>query len=110
MAQALTHQFDPAAQNPVITLLLRLVDLVCTMQDKSPVTTTPKLRELRSLLDQLDERVFTGKVSIPVKRHASTSATISTHTAAVIKPSVDGHEFDEIIVSVPDRQDIYGVV
>ena len=110
LAQAAAHQFDPSAYMSVVDLLLRLVDVLCSMRNKTPALTAPKLAELRSLLDGLEQQKLTGRILVPVKRHAGTSATISAYTASVIEPGTDDDAFDHVVITVPSRLEIYGLV
>jgi len=110
LAQAATYQLANDLQNSSILLMLRLIDLVLTMQDKVPSTTAQKLRDLRMLLDHTDESYLSGKLNIPVRKHISASSTMSDDTLAVVVLGANSDEFDSIIVSLPDRLQLYGMV
>ncbi|KAK1655512.1 cohesin loading factor [Colletotrichum phormii] len=110
LAQATKFQLDPSVQIPQLDVLTLLLDLACSMHQKTPDILIHKLRTLQAKLDaNLGSQTWTDlnpEILIPVKKHNSTSATLSDDTSAIIRSGPTNGQHDYIVMTFLNRLEI----
>ncbi|KAJ3947286.1 uncharacterized protein N0V96_003677 [Colletotrichum fioriniae] len=110
LAQATKFQLDPSVQIPQLDVLTLLLDLACSMHQKTPDILIHKLRTLQAKLDaNLGSQTWTDlnpEILIPVKRHSSTSATLSDDTTAILRSGPIDGQHDYVVMTFLNRLEI----
>ncbi|KAL0465691.1 cohesin loading factor domain-containing protein [Neurospora intermedia] len=107
IAQAQKLQFDDAAHLPQLDVLLLLLDLACSLRQKSHRDAAQKLSVLQSKLEELRNLPSWSSVShellLPIRRVVNDAApTLSRDTEAVLRRG-DG-TFDYLVLSALGKQ------
>ncbi|CAN8095507.1 unnamed protein product [Discula destructiva] len=96
IAQAARYQLDPSVHIPQIEVLTLLLDLACSLQQKTPGVAMQKLRALQSRMDELvqasDWDVLRDELQLPLKRQPNSSASVTQDTNTIIRPGGE-HNF-----------------
>ncbi|GJC82027.1 hypothetical protein ColLi_04865 [Colletotrichum liriopes] len=110
LAQATKYQLDPSVQIPQLDVLTLLLDLACSMHQKTPDILIHKLRSLQAKLDaNLGSQTWTDlnpEILIPVKKHNATSATLSDDTSAILRAGSSDGQHDYIVMTFLNRLEI----
>ena len=108
IAQATKNQFEPTARIPMLDILIRLLDLMCSMHDRSQESVHRKLRTLQETIDKAPSQLLeAGVISIPVKRQPAASQAISVDTAAIVRPASASEETDFLTVTVIEKAELH---
>ncbi|EFQ27927.1 cohesin loading factor [Colletotrichum graminicola] len=110
LAQATKYQLDPSVQIPQLDVLTLLLDLACSMHQKTPDILIHKLRSLQAKLDaNLGSQTWTDlnpEILIPIKKHNATSATLSDDTSAILRAGSSNGQHDYIVMTFLNRLEI----
>ena len=112
IAQAQKLQFDAAAHLPQLDVLLLLLDLACSLRQKSHRDAAQKLSVLQSKLEELRNLPSWSSVSdellLPIRRVVNDAApTLSRDTEAVLRRG-DG-AFDYLVLSALGKQESFAM-
>ncbi|KAK1778980.1 cohesin loading factor-domain-containing protein [Copromyces sp. CBS 386.78] len=112
IAQAQKLQFDDAAHLPQLDVLLLLLDLACSLRQKSHRDAAQKLSVLQSKLEELRNLPSWSSVSdellLPIRRVGNDAApTLSRDTEAVLRRG-DG-AFDYLVLSALGKQESFAM-
>lgn len=112
IAQAQKLQFDDAAHLPQLDVLLLLLDLACSLRQKSHRDAAQKLSVLQSKLEELRNNPSWSSVSdellLPVRRVVNDAApTLSRDTEAILRRG-DG-AFDYLVLSALGKQESFAL-
>jgi hypothetical protein len=111
IAQASKLQLDDSVRTPQADVLLLLLDLACSLHQKTHQISAQKLNALQRRLDELkqsqDWSSQFGEVLLPVNRMQNTSQTISKDTRAVLRPGEDG--VDYLVLSTLGKQEAWAL-
>ncbi|PSR94334.1 cohesin loading factor [Coniella lustricola] len=96
IAQAARYQLDPSVHIPQIEVLTLLLDLACSLQQKSPQVTMQKLKALQFRMDELvqtsDWDQSRDELLLPLNKQTSSNSTVSDDTSTIIRPGTE-HNF-----------------
>lgn len=111
IAQASKMQLDDSVRTPQADVLLLLLDLACSLHQKTHSISAQKLNALQRSLEDLkqsqDWSSQFGHVLLPINRMPNTSQTISNDTRAVLQPGGDG--IDYLVLSALGKQEAYAL-
>ncbi|KAI0167118.1 cohesin loading factor-domain-containing protein [Hypoxylon sp. FL1284] len=109
IAQALKYQLDNSLRMPQLDALALMLDLACSLHQKSVQTIMQKLRELQdhmdaSIANKTWHQVET-ELPLPVKK--SNGLVISRDTAAILRPGSDDDPCDYLAMSLWNKIDAF---
>ncbi|KAK0635521.1 cohesin loading factor [Bombardia bombarda] len=111
IAQASKLQLDDSVHLPQIDVLLLLLDLACSLRQKSHQLSGQKLNALQTKLDELrhspDWASLSNEVLLPINRSPNASQTISNDTRAILRPGND--RVDYLVLSALGKQESYAL-
>lgn len=111
IAQASKLQLDDSVHLPPIDVLLMLLDLACSLHQKSIQVAAQKLSVVQTKLDELrhspDWAVLSSEVLLPIRRLPNSAQTISNDTRAVLRPGDGG--VDYLVLSTLGKQEAYAL-
>lgn len=97
IAQAARYQLDPFIQIPQLEVLTLLLDLACSLQQKSPQIAMQKLKALQIRMDELVVAhawdVTRDELLLPLKKHPNSSHSVTSNTETIIKPGPGEHNY-----------------
>ncbi len=97
LAQASKYQLDESVHIPQLDFLTHLLDLACSLQLKSPKDAVTKMTALQNCADEWKDSPLWGDASsdllLPLRKQSTSSPTISSDTAAVIRPGDGERDF-----------------
>lgn len=109
IAQASKLQLDDTINLPQLDILLLLLDLACSLRQKSHLVSFQKLSILQKRLDELrDSTEWTSssnEVLLPIWRSPG-QTTISKDTSAILRP---GEAVDYLVLSALGKQETYAL-
>lgn len=101
IAQAARYQLDPFIQVPQLEVLTLLLDLACSLQQKSPQIAMQKLKALQIRMDELVGAhawdITRDELLLPLKRQFNSSHSVTEDTNTIIKPGPG--EFNYLVLS-----------
>lgn len=110
IAQAAKLQLDESVHLPQMDIMLLLLDLACSVHQKSQ-TSSQKLNALQTRLEELrmsrDWIPISSELLLPIKRSPNAASTISQDTQAVLRPGDD--ERDYLVLTTLGKQEAYGL-
>lgn len=111
IAQASKLQLSDDVHLPQIDVLLLLLDLACSLHQKSPKLSQQKLNALQTRLEELrhssEWAALSGEVLLPIHRMANAPLTISKDTRGVLRPG-EGN-IDYLILTTIGKQEAYAL-
>ncbi len=111
IAQASKLQLDAAVHIPQIGILLLLLDLACSLQQKNPAMYGQKLSALQARLEELknapDWASVSAEVLLPIRCPPNLPSTISPDTRAILRPGADN--VDYLVLSALGKQEAFAV-
>ena len=113
IAQASKLQLDDAVHLPQIDVLILLLDLACSIHQKSHQISSEKLNTLTTKLDNLryspEWGTKSNEVLLPINRMANAQPTISNDTRAVLRPGPQNHTSDYLVLTTLQKQEAYAL-
>lgn len=107
IAQASKLQLDEAIHTPQTDVLLLLLDLACSLNQKTHQLSQQKLGALQRRLEELkqsqDWSPRSGEMLLPVNRLPNAQQTVSNDTRAILRPGDDG--IDYLVLSTLRKQE-----
>lgn len=111
IAQASKLQLNDDVHLSQIDVLLLLLDLACSLHQKSPKMTQQKLNALQTRLEELRHSPewpgISEEMLLPIRRPVNAPLTISNDTRGVLRPG-DG-TVDFLVMSIIGKQEAYGL-
>lgn len=111
IAQALKYQFEDSVRIPQLDILALMLDLACSLQQKSVQVI---MQKLRSLQDQIDACMsdkswhpIETELLLPIQK--SNTQVISYDTSAVLRPGADNDPHDYLAMSFWSKLEAYTV-
>lgn len=97
IAQASRYQLDPQAHIPQIEVLALLMDLACSLQQKTHQVVSQKLRALQYRMDELvqtsDWDHHRDELLLPLKKQPNSSTSVTGDTSTIIRSGNDGQNY-----------------
>lgn len=110
IAHAAKYQHEPTAQNQTLSILVLLLDLMCSMHEKDVNAAALKAKRLQSSLDATKSEDLSGVIFVSIRKNPADSNIISADTAAIIRPSTANDEFDHLVVSSLNKLELYSLM
>ncbi|KAK4203251.1 cohesin loading factor-domain-containing protein [Triangularia verruculosa] len=111
IAQVSKIQMESSVQIPQIDILLRLLDLACSLHQKTHSISAQKLNLLQRLLEELrnspDWPLHTGEVLLSISRMPNSAPTVSKDTRAVVRQG-EGN-VDYLVLSTLGRHEAWAI-
>ncbi|KAI0969803.1 hypothetical protein F4678DRAFT_463131 [Xylaria arbuscula] len=103
IAQASKYQLDDSMSIMQLDVLRLVLDLACSLQQKSPHMISQKLKALQ---DQMDASIKNTKwgfqdrqLLLPIQKQAFNQQIVSLDTSSIIQPGGDGDGYDYLAMS-----------
>jgi hypothetical protein len=101
IAQASKYQLDQSVHLPQLDVLTLVLDLACSLQQKTPQLALQKLKALQTRMDELIQSpewdATQQEMLLPFKKHLASSSCISEDTRAIVRPG--GGELDLLVLT-----------
>ncbi len=111
IAQASKLQFDESIRTPQTDVLLLLLDLACSMHQKTYQISAQKLSALQKRLEELkqspDWSSQSGEMLLPIHRMQNSQQIVTADTRAVLRPGDDG--MDYLVLSTLGKQEAWAL-
>lgn len=111
IAQVSKLQLDDSIHAPQADVLLLLLDLACSLHQKTHQISAQKLGALQRRLEELkqsqDWPSRSGEMLLPINRMQNAHQTISNDTRAVLRPGDDG--VDYLVLSALGKQEAWAL-
>lgn len=109
IAQASKLQLDASVHLPQIDVLLLLLDLACSLRQKSHQISWQKLGVLQKKLDELRDSPewASNEILLPIGRSTSSPQTISNDTRAILRPGDESTDY--LVLSALGKQETYAL-
>lgn len=103
IAQASKYQLEDSVHILQLDILALMLDLACSLYQKSPQIVTQKVKTLQSRLDTCinsDEWSSTGtELFLPIHKQSGNLKVISGDTASVLRPGKEHEPCDYLVMS-----------
>jgi len=110
IARASKYQLDPQLRIPQLDILVLLLDLGSSMNQKNPGIMSQKLTALQNRLDAAEDwQITSSTLQLPVKKVPS-AHHVSEDTAGVIRPGPDDDGHDYLVLSFVARAELFILV
>lgn len=110
IAKASKYQLMPQSRIPQVDILILLLDLACSMQQKHPDLMIQKLKALQIRMDEAtDWQTTTASLRLPIKK-ASGMQPLSEDTAAVVEAGGPEDANDYLVFSYVAKAELYILV
>lgn len=110
LAQAAKYQLDPSVQIPQLDVLTLLLDLACSMHQKTPDILIYKLKSLQAKLDENHSSAtwtdLNPEILIPIRKQNAASATLSDDTTAILRTGTAESPHDYVVMSFLNKIEI----
>ncbi|KAI1477199.1 cohesin loading factor-domain-containing protein [Daldinia eschscholtzii] len=111
IAQALKYQFEDSVRIPQLDALALMLDLACSLHQKSVQVIMQKLKNLQDHMDTYMNdnswHPIESQLLLPIRN--SPTLTISHDTAAILRPGPDGGFYDYLVMSFWSKLEAYNV-
>ena len=109
IAQASKLQLDESVHLPQIDVLLLLLDLTCSLRQKSHQMSRQKLGALQKKLEDLRDSPewASSEMLLPIVRSTTSSQTISNDTRAILRPGNESTDY--LVLSALGKQETYAL-
>lgn len=108
IAQASKFQLEDSAHVAQVVLLKSILDLACSLRQKSPDASLSKIKSLQDRLDETHDMNWkSSELLLPMKKDAGSKATISPDTGAIIRVGNDEHDF--LVINFMSKPDTYAL-
>lgn len=110
IARASKYQLDPLLRIPQVDILILLLDLACSMQQKNPDVMGQKLKALQMRMDEAtDWQTSATSLFLPIKKQSGMQP-VSEDTAAIIQPGKPEDANDYLVLSYVAKAELYILV
>lgn len=110
IARASKYQLDPLLRIPQVDILILLLDLACSMQQKNPDVMAQKLKALQMRMDEAtDWQTSATSLFLPIKKQSGMQP-VSEDTAAIIQPGKPEDANDYLVLSYVAKAELYILV
>lgn len=103
IAQASKYQLEDSMTIMQLDVLQLVLDLACSLQQKSPQMISQKLKALQDKMDASIKNANWGfqdrQLLLPIHKQANNQSIISSDTSSIIRPGEDGDGYDYIVMS-----------
>lgn len=103
IAQASKYQLEESAHIMQLDILALMLDLACSLYQKSPQVVAQKVKELQSRLDTClsseDWGLASTDLFLPIHKHTGGLKIISPDTSSVLRPGEDDEPYDYLVMS-----------
>ncbi|KAI1126373.1 cohesin loading factor-domain-containing protein [Nemania abortiva] len=103
IAQASKYQLEGSMSIMQLDVLQLVLDLACSLQQKSPQMISQKLKALQDKMDASIKDTTWGfqerQLLLPIHKQASNQPIISSDTSNIIRPGENDESFDYIVLS-----------
>lgn len=106
IAQASKYQLNESVHIPQIDVLILLLDLECSLQQKTPTIVMQKLRALQARMDAILKSASSwssDELLLPIKKTSSSNQSISEDTRTILRPGPDEHDFLILSFATPSQ-------
>ncbi|KAI1663049.1 cohesin loading factor-domain-containing protein [Daldinia decipiens] len=111
IAQALKYQFEDSVRIPQLDALALMLDLACSLHQKSVQVIMQKLKNLQDHMDTYMNdnswHPIESQLLLPIRN--SNIMTISHDTAAILRPGPDDGFYDYLVMSFWSKLEAYNV-
>ncbi|KAI1805466.1 cohesin loading factor-domain-containing protein [Daldinia bambusicola] len=111
IAQALKYQLEDSVRIPQLDALAYMLDLACSLHQRSVQVITQKLKNLQDHMDTYMSdnswHPIDSQLLLPIRN--SNILTISHDTAAILRPGPDGDRYDYLVMSFWSKLEAYNV-
>lgn len=110
LARASKYQLDPLLRIPQVDILILLLDLACSMQQKNPDVMIQKLKALQMRMDEAtDWQTSAASILLPIKKQSGMQP-VTEDTAAIIRPGSPEEANDYLVLSYVAKAELYILV
>lgn len=113
IAQASKYQLEDSVRLLQLEILALMLDLACSLYQKSPQIVSQKVRLLQTRLDHClnsDEWGLTGtELSLPIHKQSGNLRVISGDTASVLRPGEEHEQYDYLVLSFWSKLEAFTV-
>jgi hypothetical protein len=103
IAQASKYQLEDSMSIMQLDVLQLVLDLACSLQQKSPQMISQKLKDMQDKMDTSIKNPNWGfqdrQLLLPIHKQATNQQIISPDTASIIRPGKDGDKYDYLAMS-----------
>lgn len=103
IAQASKYQLEDSMSIMQLDVLQLVLDLACSLQQKSPQMISQKLKALQDKMDASIKNTKWGfqdrQLLLPIQKQNSNQQIISQDTSNIIRPGVEGDGYDYLAMS-----------
>ncbi|KAI0005172.1 cohesin loading factor-domain-containing protein [Xylariaceae sp. FL0662B] len=103
IAQAMKYQLEDSTHIPQLDVLALMLDLACSLHQKSVQTIARKLNDLQARMDASLQDTSWGLLNnellLPIRKQPSNVPVISNDTSAILRPGVEGDPCDYLAMS-----------
>ena len=103
IAQASKYQLEDSVHIMQLDILALMLDLACSLYQKSPQVVTQKVKDLQSRLDTCLNSEEWGLAAtdlfLPINKQSSNLKVISSDTASILRPGQDDEPNDYLVMS-----------
>jgi hypothetical protein len=111
IAQASKLQLDESIRTPQNDVLLLLLDLACSLHQKTHQISAQKMATLQKKLEELKQSSdwcpHSGEMLLPVNRMQNTHHVVSHDTRAILRPGDD--RVDYLVISTLGKQEAFAL-
>ncbi|KAI1170301.1 hypothetical protein F4777DRAFT_125508 [Nemania sp. FL0916] len=103
IAQASKYQLEESMSIMPLDVLQLVLDLACSLQQKSPHMISQKLKDLQDKMDTSIKNTSWSfqdrQLLLPIHKQATNQQIISSDTSSIIRPGKDGDNYDYLAIS-----------
>ena len=103
IAQASKYQLEESVHIMQLDILALMLDLACSLYQKSPQVVTQKVKELQSRLDTCINSEEWGLAAtdlfLPIHKQSGSLKVISSDTASILRPGEEYESYDYLVMS-----------
>ncbi|KAI1117188.1 cohesin loading factor-domain-containing protein [Nemania sp. NC0429] len=103
IAQASKYQLEDSMSIMQLDVLQLILDLACSLQQKSPQMILQKMKALQNKMDDSIKNTNWGfqdrQLLLPIHKQGTNQHIISTDTSNIIRPGADGDSYDYLAMS-----------
>ncbi|KAH8846793.1 hypothetical protein MCOR02_011541 [Pyricularia oryzae] len=108
IAQASKFQLEDSAHLAQVDLLRSILDLACSLRQKSPDASLSKIKSLQDRLDEIHNISWqSSELLLPMKKDAASKNTISPDTGAIVRIGNEQHDF--LVINFMSKPDTYAL-